>query len=102
MRNTRARHLIEAIALDCLLSDAHEESPQGAIRLQFECCHLAGGFTGGNARATFDLRGFVWMVLCSCFFVVCFSGESTNTKPRNHTNQESRKGTKVRLTSQQG
>src|SRR5207302_7275496 len=40
------------------------------------------------------------LVLCSCFFAVCFADESTRTKPRNHTNQESRKDTKVQLMSQ--
>src|SRR5207302_7612941 len=40
------------------------------------------------------------LVLCSCFFAVCFADESTRTKPRNHTNQESRKDTKGQLMSQ--
>ena len=37
------------------------------------------------------VRGFSWW---------CFSDESMRTKPRNHTNQESRKETNVQLMSQ--
>src|SRR5260221_10702608 len=37
------------------------------------------------------------LILCSCDFVVCFADESMRTKPRNHTNQESRKDTRIQL-----
>src|SRR2546427_827560 len=55
---------------------------------------------GNNILDSSDLRPSCGLVLCSCFFVVCFADESTGTKPRNHTNQESRKDTKGQLMSQ--
>src|SRR2546423_4183196 len=51
-------------------------------------------FNGNNILDSSDLRPSCGLVLCSCFFVVCFADESKGTKPRNHTTQESRKDTK--------
>src|SRR5207245_10840980 len=46
------------------------------------------------------LRPSFGLVLCSCFFVVCFADESREPNHEITTNQESRKDTKVQLMSQ--
>src|SRR5437870_1581765 len=65
-----------------------------------ECQRSGNRLNGNNILDSSDLRPSCGLVLCSCFFVVCFADESTRTKPRNHTNQESRKDTKGQLMSQ--